>query len=631
MTRQQRQFAGAIGALLAAWALIGGCAEAPDDGQRGVSQRDAAPRDGAEDDQAPAFPYEEPVTEPEAAPEPRQPEPDEVRPEPAPQSEPGAEPEPAPEPVPSEPPAAAEERPGPGEEGETREQVAVETVEEPSQPDDTAARAVAAPAQRTTARLAALSDAFREVARQVKPSVVQVAAEVRPGARRHRLSSQMSPEQLEELQRRFGPLLELDPELQQFFRGRRFEEQGPDYDQYNVPLPVGNASGWIYDDRGHVVTNHHVVAKADYIKLTFYDNTEAEAVLVGSDPQTDVAMLKTDKQGLVPARLSTRGVEQGDIVLAVGSPFRYAFSLSQGIVSATGRSMGILGPQGYENFIQTDAAINPGNSGGPLTNARGEVIGMSTAIASRSGRFAGIGFAIPADMIRDVADELIRKGKVERGYLGVMISDNKRLLASFGAERGVLVEDTVEGGPAHRAGLEAGDVITAIDGRAVENATVLRRRIAQIDPGQTVQLSVLRDEQQGTVDVTLEQQPVEEPQPERSRRPSAPGPDDSAEAEAEALVKLGFERLQAITPEMSRQYGLETSSGVLVLEVRRFSAAANSGLKRGHIITHALGQKVTDVDELRAAVEGKDLTQGVRMRVKIPGGPAHFVLLSLEN
>jgi len=353
------------------------------------------------------------------------------------------------------------------------------------------------------------------------------------------------------------------------------------------------------------------------------------AALSGSDPQTDVAVLKTDKRGLIPAKLATHGVEQGDIVLAVGSPFRYAFSLSQGIVSATGRRMGILGPQGYENFIQTDAAINPGNSGGPLTNARGEVVGMSTAIASRSGVFAGIGFAIPAEMIRDVADELIRKGKVERGYLGVMISDNRRLLASFGADRGVLVEDVVGDGPADRAGLTSGDVITAIAGQPVESATTLRRQVARTDPGETVQLSVLRDGQEVALDVTLEQQPVEESQADRSPQLSRPAPDDAMEAEA--LVKLGFERLQAITPEIARQYDLDPSWGVLVLEVRQFSAAAIAGLRRGHIITHALGQKVTDVDELRGAVEGQDLNKGVRMRVRVPGGPARFVLLSLED
>jgi serine protease Do len=486
----------------------------------------------------------------------------------------------------------------------------------------------AEPPVATVNQLTALSAAFREVARRVKPSVVQVAAEIRPEAKQHRLSSRVSPGDMQQLLRRFGPLVELDPELQQFFRGRRFEQPEPDYQQYNIPLPVGSASGWIYDDQGHVVTNHHVVARADHIKLMFADDTEAEAELVGSDPQTDVAVLHTEKPRLAPVTLASQEVKQGDLVLAVGSPFRYAFSLSQGIVSATGRQMGILGPHGYENFIQTDAAINPGNSGGPLINTRGEVVGMNTAIASRSGAFAGIGFAIPAGIIRDVVDELVRKGRIERGYLGVMISDDEPLLATFGVDQGVLIEDVADGGPADRAGLEPGDVIVQIDGQPADGASALRQEIARTDPGQTMRFGVVREGQRRQLQVTLEQQPADDQRGDRSTEPPQPALSDSAEADA--LGKLGFNRLEAVTPEFARRYGLEQSWGVLVLDVRPFSAAAVAGLGRGHIITHVQGQKVTDVEELRKEVAGRDLGNGVRMRVSVPGGPARFVLLSLE-
>jgi len=531
--------------------------------------------------------------------------------EPPPQAEPGETSSDAP----AEADRGVDEGPESGEEGEA--------------PSGEPTGQAPAPAE-TTVQLSALSDAFREVARSVKPSVVQVAAEVRPGSRSRRFGSQLSPDQRKQLAQQFGPLLELDPELQQFFRGRRFEQSRPNYEQYNVPLPVGNASGWIYDDQGHVVTNHHVVSKADHITLTFHDDTEAAAALIGSDPQTDVAVLKTDRKNLTPASLATERVEQGDIVLAVGSPFRYAFSLSQGIVSAKDRRMGILGPQGYENFIQTDAAINPGNSGGPLTNARGEVVGMNTAIASRSGAFAGIGFAIPVEMIREVADELIRKGKVERGYLGVMISDDRRLLTSFGAERGVLVEDVVDDAPAEAAGLRPGDVVTAIDGVPIDGTKALRRHVAATDPGQQLRLTLIRDGQRGTLDVVLGGQPTaEQPEQQTSARPERP--ESGSSVEAEPLGKLGFTRLQTITPEIARQYDLEPSSGVVVLGVRRFSAAATSGIRRGNIITRAQGRKVAGVDELRDAIEGQDLTQGVRMRLHVLGGPARFVLLSLEN
>jgi len=477
--------------------------------------------------------------------------------------------------------------------------------------------------------LTALSEAFRDIAQRVKPCVVQVSAEIRPGARLSRLDARTSEAEREQLARRFGPLLELNPELAPFFRGSPFPREGPDYEQYNVPLPVSAASGWVYDDAGHIVTNHHVVARADRITVTFHDEGKAEAQVVGSDPQTDVAVLQCEKDGLEPARLANRKVNQGDIVLAVGSPFHYAFSVSQGIVSATGRRMGILGPRGYEDFIQTDAAINPGNSGGPLTNARGEVVGMSTAIASRSGAFAGVGFAIPVQMIRSVVAELIANGKIRRGYLGALISDDKDLLASFGVEGGVLVEDVVEDGPADHAGLKPGDVIAELDGKAARSAAELRRRVAQTDPGKQVDVKAVREGKPVDFQVTLAEQPSQEDQPELRRRP--PQSPAANMPEGEPLGKLGFQQLLTLTDEIARQHGIDPAEGVLVLAVRPFSAAAAAGIRRGQIITHVVQQRIRSVEELSQAVEGQDLSKGVRVRVAIPGGPARFVLLSLSD
>ncbi|TVS15809.1 MAG: PDZ domain-containing protein [Planctomycetaceae bacterium] len=478
-----------------------------------------------------------------------------------------------------------------------------------------------------TERLTLLSDSFRTVAKAASPSVVQVAVEVRPRAHRRRLTPDLSEEELEELQRRYGPLLDRLPELQPFFRGRRAPQQ-PDYDRYNVPLPIGNASGWIYDQQGHVITSHHAVVQAEQIVVMLHDDTEVKAELIGSDPPTDVAVLKIDTENLTPATLAQQQVEQGDIVLAIGSPFRYAFSVSQGIVSATERHVGILGPRGYENFIQTDTAINPGNSGGPLVNARGEVVGMCTAIASRSGAFSGLGFATPVDLIREVADALIRDGIVKRGYLGTVISDDRGVLASFGAEAGVLIEDLVEDGPAHQAGLQSGDVITAMDEEAVEDTATLRERVARSEPGQSIRLTLLREGQPAEVQVTLGQQPVEPEEPDELAPAEPPGPEEPEEAEA--LAKLGFQRLVALTPEIAREHDLETSRGILVLGVRRFSSAAIAGLRQGHIIVQVHGREVTDINDLREAVEAADLDEGVRLRVQAPDGPARFVLLSLQ-
>jgi serine protease Do len=505
----------------------------------------------------------------------------------------------------------------------TSETDGVESSENAPAADDHQVSATPLPEESATERLTALSDSFRKVAKAASPSVVQVAVEVRPRARRR--TPDLSEEELDELRRRFGPLLDRHPELQPFFRGRRPPQQQPNYDRYNVPLPIGNASGWVYDQQGHVITSHHAVVQAEQITVTLYDDTEVNAQLIGSDPPTDVAVLKIHTKNLSPATLAEQPVEQGDIVLAIGSPFRYAFSVSQGIVSATERQVGILGPQGYESFIQTDTAINPGNSGGPLVNARGEVVGMCTAIASRSGAFAGLGFATPVDLIREVADALIRDGRVTRGYLGTVISDDRSVLATFGAEAGVLIEDMVEDGPADQAGLQPGDVITTMDEEAVEDAATLRERVARSKPGQSIRLRLLREGEQAEVQVTLGQQPVE---PDDPAPVEPPGPEEPGEAEA--LAKLGFQRLVALTPAIAREHDLERSQGILVLGVRQFSSAAIAGLRQGHIIIQVHGQEVTDIDGLRQAVEARDLDEGVRMRVQAPGGPARFVLLSLQ-
>jgi serine protease Do len=524
------------------------------------------------------------------------------------------------------PAAPSEVKPSEGD--ATSESAEVESAENAPAANDREVPAKPLPEVSVTERLAALSDSFRKVARAASPSVVQVAVEVRPRARRRRLTPDLSEKDLEELQQRYGPLLDRHPELQQFFRSRRpqqQEQEQPDYDRYNVPLPIGNASGWIYDQQGHVITSHHAIVQAEQIAVTLHDDTEVKAELIGSDPPTDVAVLKINTKNPSPATLAQQPVEQGDIVLAIGSPFRYAFSVSQGIVSATERHVGILGPQGYENFIQTDTAINPGNSGGPLVNARGEVVGMCTAIASRSGAFAGLGFATPVDLIREVADALIRDGIVKRGYLGTVISDDRGVLATFGAEAGVLIEDLVEDGPADQAGLQPGDVITAMDDEVVEDAATLREHVARSEPGQSVRFVLLREGERAEVQVTLGQQPVEPREPEELAPAEPPGPE-----EAEALAKLGFQRLAALTPGIAREYNLETSRGILVLGVRQFSSAAIAGLRQGHIIVQVHGREVTDIDSLREAVEARDLDEGVRLRVRVPGGPARFVLLSLR-
>jgi serine protease Do len=487
--------------------------------------------------------------------------------------------------------------------------------------------------------LAELSAAFREVAKVARPSVVQVSAEARGPRRGMREFSFPGDEGLDtdELFRRFfGEEFRRNPYFPQTPRGEQPQEEGGEgqrgrrrgFEQYNIPQRIGEASGWIYDKQGHIVTNRHVVAGADVITVRFLDETEVEARIVGSDPQTDIAVLKVDKEDLTPAKVATEPVEPGDIVMAIGSPFEYAFSISQGIVSATGRRVGILGPTGYENFIQTDAAINPGNSGGPLINVRAEVVGMNTAIATRNGVFAGVGFAIPVEMIRDIAEKLIRTGKVQRGYLGAFISDDPQLLKSFGAETGVLVEDTIAGTPAEKAGLKAGDVVLQIDGRPVRSAAELRRMIADTEPGKTIQLEILRDRKRTSVKVKVDELPAQMTEP--GAKVEIEQEEEGTEA-GEALEKLGFQRLRTMTKQFAEQEGLAFHAGVVVLEVRPRSVAAAEGIREGDIITQVVGKDIETVEDLNALMEKQNLREGVRFRVRTPQGLSRFVLLKLER
>ncbi|HEX7010708.1 MAG TPA: trypsin-like peptidase domain-containing protein [Phycisphaeraceae bacterium] len=465
--------------------------------------------------------------------------------------------------------------------------------------------------------LAELSTAFRQVAQAVEPSVVSIEVLRRREAE--------SPQ--ERMMRRwfFGPE---GPDLEEFFGPP--QQRRPDQDRerdeeefrrYNPALPYGNGSGWVYDSQGHIITNNHVIEGADEIQVHFADGTQRTATVVGVDPNTDVAVLKVDADNLHPASIATGPVEKGDIVFAFGSPFRFDFSMSQGIVSATGRKhLGILGPSGYENFIQTDAAINPGNSGGPLTNIYGQVVGMNTAIVSRAldPRMAGnigIGFAIPVDMVVDVADEIIRTGRVRRGYLGVYIDDlTPQMARTFNYEgtNGALVVDPIPGSPGAKAGLQAGDIITQVNGQSIRSANELRYRIASLEPGSQVKLTVFREGQTRTIEVTLEELPG--PQASQQGPPGEPGPSTQAVG-MQTLRKLGIEEIQAFTPGMAQELGVDHVPGVLIESVRPNSIAAVAGLDRGTIILQVMGQDVASPQDLISQVEKFEPGQAIRLRV----------------
>ncbi|MEX0654998.1 MAG: trypsin-like peptidase domain-containing protein [Phycisphaeraceae bacterium] len=477
--------------------------------------------------------------------------------------------------------------------------------------------------------LAQLSEAFRKVAEVVEPSVVSIEVLQRNNGRE---------------QRRFVP----PPGFEEFFENLpdgaqpRGDEQEGQFDRYAPPVPRGQGSGWVYDDAGHIVTNNHVVQDGDEIRVRFQDGREYDAEIVGTDPSTDVAVLKIDANGLHPLPVAANDIEQGEIVFAFGSPFRFEFSMSQGIVSAKARQLQILGPGGYENFIQTDAAINPGNSGGPLTNIYGEAVGMNTAIASRSPNpmqagFVGLGFAIPVTMVQEVADQLIETGEVQRGYLGIFIDDLDERMAetfNFDGDDGVLVVEPIEGGPGEAAGLEAGDIVTHVNETRVRSADQLRNMVARIRPGSTVELTLFRNGETQTVEVELERLPTQASAVRPGRTPR--GADESESVAVETLRKLGITEVQTFTPELAEQAGLTHTPGVLVAQVRRNSIAAAAGIMRGTLITQVMGNRVTEADALLEHFEQFDGGESVRLRIAMWNArdsqwQPRFVLLELPE
>lgn len=484
--------------------------------------------------------------------------------------------------------------------------------------------------------LAELSEAFREVAEVVAPSVVHLRVSTKR-APRQRLRS--FEEDLLRRWRFFGPDGPRgrrgpgpdDSEDPDDFDHDEDHEDDEDFDQYNVPKPYGNGSGWVYDRDGHIITNYHVVEDADVINVRFQDGSERKAKVIGADPKTDIAVIKVEGDSLHPATLASKPVEQGEIVFAFGSPFRFEFSMSQGIVSGKGRRLHILDSrQGYENFIQTDAAINPGNSGGPLTNIYGQVVGMNTAIATRTGENNGLGFAIPIKMVKSVVEQLIETGRVSRGYLGIFIRDlNPKLAKTFGFEgQGVLVENPIAEGPAEQAGVMRGDIITQINGDPVGSADQLRHLVASISPDTKLTVEIFRRGQIQEIEITIGELPDKMAMAKMRRGTDSDGGMD--EDDRRVLRRLGLDSVATLTKRLATRLEIEHTPGVVVRSVRPESTAEAGGISRGNIITHVMGTEISSVGELVEALNQHDLTQGVRMSV-IDRDMPRFVWLELPE
>ncbi len=415
--------------------------------------------------------------------------------------------------------------------------------------------------------------AFRSVAKEVSPAVVFIQVE-------KEVAQQQSS----------NPFGENSPFNDEFFR--RFfqqpQQQAPNSNSQKR-YATGQGSGFLISDDGYIMTNNHVVGDADRVTVQLLDGREYAAEIVGTDPPTDVALIKIDADEKLPfLKLGDSDrLEVGDWVLAFGNPFGLSHTLTAGIVSAKGRSG--IGLNDYENFIQTDAAINPGNSGGPLVNLDGEVIGMNTAIFSRSGGYMGIGFAIPVNMARDIRQQLVSHGTVTRGRLGVVIQDlTKELADAFGIDQrnGILIAQVQDDSPAQQAGLQQGDVILKMDGEPVDKVATFRNKIALTRPGTKVTLLVQRDGKSQKIDVVI----------------GTMESDDQGHAvSSDALPKVGL-ALQKLTPELASQLGYEGQSGVLISSVESGSPAARAGLRRGDLIEEVNRIAVSDPNQVKKLI-----------------------------
>jgi serine protease Do len=436
---------------------------------------------------------------------------------------------------------------------------------------------------------------FAPVVKKVLPAVVNIS------------SSKISkvPTQFEE-----GP----DDQLFRQFFGNQFGQDfgGQDFGQgqgqgqgrnFNGPRRApeqqqqreeGLGSGVIMTPDGYIVTNNHVVDGATEVKVVLGDNREFKAKVIGTDPKSDIAVIKIDANNLTPITVADSSkVQVGDYALAIGDPFGVGKTVTMGIVSATGRSN--LGIEAYEDFIQTDAAVNPGNSGGALVNDRGELIGINTAIISHGSEGnQGIGFAIPSDMARNVMEQIVDHGKVTRAFMGIVPQDVTPALAqSFGEKdaHGALVADVSANSPAQRAGIERGDIIVDVNGKPVADANALRMTISMMPPDSTANIKVLRNGSEKEVAVKLGTMPTEE---------AANNSDHNNGDSGSSLSGVSVENLD---PETAKEVGVSADTkGVVVTKVDPSSAAAEAGLQRGDIIQEVNRHAVKNTSEFEQAM-----------------------------
>lgn len=442
--------------------------------------------------------------------------------------------------------------------------------------------------------------AFRSVAKQVSPAVVFIQVE----------------KEVEQQGIGSNPF-DGTPFGDEFFRrffGQPNQKRNPHTPQKRQS--IGQGSGFIISADGYIMTNNHVVGDADKVTVRLLDGREFSAKTIGTDPPTDVALIKIEAAEKLPfLKLGNSDkMEVGDWVLAFGNPFGLSHTLTAGIISAKGRSG--IGLTDYENFIQTDAAINPGNSGGPLVNLDSEVIGMNTAIFSRSGGYMGIGFAIPINMAKNIREQLVEHGSVTRGRLGVYIQELTQDLAeSFDIKqnKGILISQVVEDSPAEKAGLEQGDVILELNGKTVTKVAKFRNSIALTRPGTEIELTILRNGKEKEIEVTIG---------------SLETDDKGHPISADKLPKLGMS-LQKLTSELAEQFGYEDAKGVLVTAVEAGSIADRAGIKRGDLIEEVNRKAVNEPSQVKKLI--KESNKKTILLLVRQGDASRYLALKLKD
>jgi serine protease Do len=437
---------------------------------------------------------------------------------------------------------------------------------------------------------AELSRAFISVAKSVKPAVVNINIVERAKKPAMGDSDGFPP---------FGPGLGL-----------------PGFGQKDQPRAKrGTGSGVIISPDGYILTNNHVAGEADEIKVKMADGRELKAKRIGTDPETDLALVKVEAQNLPFATLGDSSkLEQGEWVIALGSPFGLEQTMTAGIVSATGRQLGGT----YDNYIQTDASINPGNSGGPLVNMNGEVVGINTMIYSRSGGSEGIGFSIPSNLAKKVEAQLLKNGRVSRGYLGVSLQTITPAVAkSVGYEgaEGALVGDLTERSPAAKAGLLSGDVIVEFDGKPVRSSKQLTEIVGDTPVGKTVKLKYVRDGRAQVTSITLAERPGQNVA-------------ENNEPNAEDAGKLGLS-YSTVTSERATELKLKINSGALVEQAQPDGPAYEAGIRRGDVIHRVNRTQITTAQALTSALNALKNEQEIVFQIE-RGGQLTFITARLD-